>query len=729
MRKPITILASLLMFAGLAKAQNIHNCGTTLHQQELRAQNPALYDAAAQAFEQKLAEVQQSMALGKKADKIIIPVVFHVFYDETNAGNLSDAQINGIMTSLNKYFNADPSLVSNVRDIFKPIVANTNIEFRLAKRDPNGNCTNGIVRVQTSLATRATNDIKKISTWDTKKYLNIWTAVKVYSNGREVGGFAQLPHSGLVSNDGLLVVASQALADNTVAHEIGHSFGLLHPFEGSATDSCGSVGDNVDDTPKTYFLYAEGSLNTGRPVVCNDTTFNTCANEDPDYPDQQENIMDYFSGAPGCIVPVGVMFTLGQEARMRAALATYRANLYTAANLAATGVEPELPNNCAPIPAFSIKAAATNNHTFERTACVGTAINFMDLTYNGTATSWKWDFGAGANPQTSTDKNPTNIVYSTPGEKTITITVSNANGETTRQFEKALVVLNPQPLNLMINAPDYPNAQEGWTLTSEDNVQWVREDRGVFEGNYSIKLPGSNFNMFGKEYTIVSPSFDLSNAAAPYFQFRYAFARNAYGSSADATTDAMRVEASTNCGLHWSSLRSISGAGINTIPENINNPSGPKVTSIPATVSFVPTNEEQWTLINIANISSIKQPNVRFRITFASAGGNNLFIDDIRIGQKTGVEELTAKDINLNVYPNPFSSSTKIVYDLPKSDNVLVEVYDVVGRKVTTLVNEKQTEGLQEVVFDKAKSNAGTGLYFIKINVGSSTITEKVMVH
>ena len=73
----------------------------------------------------------------------IIPVVFHVIH-ENGPENISDAQILDQIRILNRdYSNPDTNIIT---DSFRSIVADCDIEFRLATKDPQGNCTKGIVQ-------------------------------------------------------------------------------------------------------------------------------------------------------------------------------------------------------------------------------------------------------------------------------------------------------------------------------------------------------------------------------------------------------------------------------------------------------------------------------------------------------------------------------------------------------------------------------------------------------
>jgi hypothetical protein len=76
-------------------------------------------------------------------------------------------------------------------------------------------------------------------------------------------------------------------------------------------------------------------------------------------------------------------------------------------------------------------------------------------------------------------------------------------------------------------------------------------------------------------------------------------------------------------------------------------------------------------------------------------------------------------------YPNPFNPATKINYTIEKPGQVTLKVYDLLGRLVTTLVNEQQNSGLHTISFDG--SNLTSGIYFYQINSGSFNSTKKMI--
>ena len=74
-------------------------------------------------------------------------------------------------------------------------------------------------------------------------------------------------------------------------------------------------------------------------------------------------------------------------------------------------------------------------------------------------------------------------------------------------------------------------------------------------------------------------------------------------------------------------------------------------------------------------------------------------------------------------YPNPFNPSTIIVYRLAANSNVVLKVFDVLGRQVRTLVSERQRAGSHSVRFDG--SGLPSGVYFYSLETGSSRETKK----
>ena len=88
-----------------------------------------------------------------------------------------------------------------------------------------------------------------------------------------------------------------------------------------------------------------------------------------------------------------------------------------------------------------------------------------------------------------------------------------------------------------------------------------------------------------------------------------------------------------------------------------------------------------------------------------------------------------AFDLKQN-YPNPFNPTTQIKYDLPESANVTINIYDVLGRNISTLVNGLQNAGYHSLRWD-AKNNIGesvsAGMYIYTIQAGEYRATKKMV--
>ena len=81
-------------------------------------------------------------------------------------------------------------------------------------------------------------------------------------------------------------------------------------------------------------------------------------------------------------------------------------------------------------------------------------------------------------------------------------------------------------------------------------------------------------------------------------------------------------------------------------------------------------------------------------------------------------------NLELN-YPNPFNPSTKIKYQIADASFVNLQVYDVLGKEVATLINKEMQAGSYEVEFDA--SNLPSGIYYYTLNTGSYTKTKKMI--
>jgi hypothetical protein len=96
----------------------------------------------------------------------------------------------------------------------------------------------------------------------------------------------------------------------------------------------------------------------------------------------------------------------------------------------------------------------------------------------------------------------------------------------------------------------------------------------------------------------------------------------------------------------------------------------------------------------------------------------------MRSATMTGSAELPS-DYSLAAYPNPFNPSTTISFALPEAEVVRIAVFDVAGRWIQTLVNEKRGAGKHTVSFDAR--DLPSGVYFARMESGPFTMTKKML--
>lgn len=685
-------LSLLLGGTATVQAQEIHKqCGTDILWDKHAEQNPELL---------KVRETANELALYsgplRKADDTtvkIIPVVFHVLHTY-GAENISKEQIEEQILTLNEAFRKKNRDTINISPLFKDLAADARVEFRLAKKDPNGNCTDGILRIYTTQTTNAWDNVKSISRWDNKKYLNIWVVKSINSQGVSNGiiaGFAQFPWeaSSAASTDGIVVdYRYVGRGKNTLVHEAGHYFGLFHTFQdGCSGSNCLYSGDRICDTPPV--LKANFGCNKG---------INTCATDNPNLPDMIENYMDY--------TDCTYMFTKGQKERMDNMFVNYRSQLISASNAVATGVDGTFnADYCKPKADFY-------NTTY--VICEGDSIRFFDNSYNSTVTNYEWTF-AGGYPQTETAKNPA-IKYSQSGTYTATLKVSNPAGTdvTSKQVTiKVLPSISDFKSPVTEGFETINLANNGWTVNSDaKGIQWKKTTSAAYNGSNSLYI--NNFSGTANTlYYFTIPPVDLSTAKEPKMKFRLAYVQES-----STTSEFLRVYVSMDCGKTFLRVYNKGGRFLATNPAYF-------------TTSYVPAPGD-WREETI-DLTSIKSAtNAIFKFELTSEGGNNLYIDDLNIGGTavTSVNEPNNSDkTTFDVYPNPAKESFTLQIESPKAEKGQLSVFDMSGRELYFIPQFNINSGSQKVILQRRDLNINSaGMYYIKLSAGSSTLMKKVVI-
>lgn len=614
----------------------------------------------------------------------IIPVVVHVIH---NGGveNISDAQIQSQIDVLNEDFRKIAGTNGDGNGV------DTEIEFCLAKLDPTGHCTNGIVRVQSTLTNHLTYQrsmLKQLSYWDNTRYLNMYV-VKTINGGSGIAGYSSFP-GGPPDEDGIVVrynyfgrTGTIAAGSNgrTTTHEISHWFGLYHTFNnGCGTDTC-TDGDYVCDTPPAE------NPNYGCPNV------NSCSNDFPDVNDQTENYCDYSDDA------CKSMFTGGQKARMDATLSTFRTLIWDAANIIATGCDSNFVSNPSCPPKANFVALTT-------TICTGGSVIFNSNSLNN-PTSLNWTFQGGT-PASSTAANPT-VVYNSVGVYDVTLIVTNANGSDTLNILAYINVSIPVAGSPNTWGDNFENANfptNGLTIDNPDNgITWERTTDASREGIASARIQNLINTNYGQSDALLIPRLDFTAFTTPIkMAFRWAYARS------DANySDELIVLVSSDCGNTWTQKFYRTGNGLVTGPTQ-------------ATL-FVP-DTTQWKLASIDLTTYSTSDHVDIKIVNVTDGGNALYVDSLKVGEldfstlPSSVNEIEAAE-NLLLFPNPVEQKLTIEFITGNQSLDQIRITNLLGEQILFLQNVNQP------AYSINTSNFESGLYLVYVTAAGKYYQQK----
>ncbi|MBO7651924.1 MAG: T9SS type A sorting domain-containing protein [Bacteroidales bacterium] len=620
----------------------------------------------------------------------VIPVVFHVLH-EYGYENISYEAIQAAIEQMNKDYRKMRDDTASIKEEFKPIAADTKIEFRLARKDPDGNCTMGVTRTYSMLTNSGDEQAKEVGgMWDNTKYLNVWTVKSMSESG--VAGYSYYPGTAPDGGDGIILLYDYI--GRALTHEAGHYLNLPHPWGGTnepgQADNC-DIDDGIDDTPNTVG-HTSCNLNS---VTCGSL-------------DNVQNFMDYSY----CYR----MFTNGQAAVMRATLNSSvagRNNLCSAQNRVATGTDDDyIEEECTPIVDFVQS---------KKMVCAGATVSYNDLTYNTTSVGYRlWTF-EGGEPATSGEENPS-VVYNEGGRYSTELYVENSADGVSLNKEGNLMVYDKLegyelPYTEQFETSTFPlisgnsandfyvenynpdiNDNEGWWVPK--NESWTQVDVGYTGKSVRIR----NSRVGTKKNKLYLPNIVIENDSVP---LEVSFKVAAAGKSSDSYTDILYFYYSNSCGDTLRMGHSFSGSRMITSYENF-------------PMRFVPSQDE-WTEHSFTiPASSLKGKNFRLVIMAENRFGNTIYIDDLTYSQNAPTN-IGTETVTMSAYPNPFYDNLMLDVD-DMNGEYTVEAYDMMGRM---LFSGRFAE--QHVDLGNAFANEVDGVYFLKVYSGEDCRTIKVV--
>ena len=713
-------------FIGVSSISAQNWCGTVDHQQSLIENQPkkaALLQEKMEQFNRLQRENSQKGI--KNNDDHIVPVVFHVIH-EGGSENISFAQIEDQMRILNEDFARLNPDTTNTPAIFAQNSGDTNIEFRLAKIDPDGNCTQGVTRTYSNLTNGARNNVKELIQWDPTRYMNVWV-VKTIENfsddGNIVLGFAQFPNdlNSDPETDGIVlrhnycgsIESASSNYGRTLTHEAGHWLNLVHIW---GDQDCGD--DNVDDTPTGQ------EPNYG--VCTNDFPYHvgvcSASNGQTITQSSGEMFMNYMDYSDDFCMN---MFSLGQGSRMRSAISQYRNLLTSESNLIATGTNDDhVMVECEPITEFEADFAF---------GCKGDGIEFESNTYNtslSSITGYQWTFEGGS-PSSSTNENPS-VTYMQPGTYDVTLTVTNSAGSNTLTKSNYITISS---LNAEMTGPYFQNFESeafptfenspaaSWSISGNITDSWERATNAsspnlspIDNGNNSasFRVRSLEFIDAGETHTLMTPGIDLSDLDAPvraYFDL-------AYAKRSGNTSDILEVHVSDDCGRTWSKRWD---RECNDDTDDLSTNGGGNVV-FPYTPSSAHWEQQNVNINNYAGRS-----NVSLKFVFSGSGGNWLYIDNFVVCETSQLSLNKYSFSDLNIFPNPSKGDATIEFSLYKDSEIEIALSNLYGAVLAQERMDLKAE-LNSIQLKDLYSSLKAGVYFIKITQDGVSATKKVVI-
>ncbi|MDI1356231.1 MAG: T9SS type A sorting domain-containing protein [bacterium] len=259
----------------------------------------------------------------------------------------------------------------------------------------------------------------------------------------------------------------------------------------------------------------------------------------------------------------------------------------------------------------------------------------------------------------------------------------------------------------------------GWALSNADQggATW---NRNTLTGGYfqlpmmSAKYDFYSNSVVGDMDDFYLPPMDLSGTAAPDMTFDYAYCQRT-----TASNDKLDVLVSDNCGNTWTSVWSKSGAALATSAQSpLSN-----APYLPNTSDF---GDWQTALVNL---SGYNKNNLLVKFQTTSDNGNNLYLDNVNLSQKSplpnGISKNSNSAFNLNIYPNPANGTANLNITVATAGDSKVTVINTLGQIVFEK-NSTLTAGSNAIAVDVKEF--ANGVYYVVVDTNTGSLTKKLTV-
>lgn len=581
-------------------------------------------------FEGWLRKLREVKAHKPNNDVLTIPVVFHIIHGGEPVGegrNLSVERIEQQMATLNADFRRTNTDASSTPIEFLSVATDVEIEFVLAKQDPNGLPTNGITRTQGRQENYGFPEdevLKSESYWPAEDYMNVYVA--------DLSGFlgwASFPFSNLA---GITEINNDRLTDGvaldysyvglnpdagefpslgrTGTHEVGHFLGLKHLW-----GDC-SVDDFCSDTPAS---------NTSYQNECPSGVVSSCGSSD-----MYSNYLNYTDDS--CMN----LFTACQRERMRTVLTNSirRKSLLTS---------PALQE---PIEA-SVNLGIQNILAPTSGICDASITPSVELRNFGTNPISEiqvqlWVAGTLVDTQSrslmlASDEQV--IVTFTPFtlsenmDQTLEFRIVSVNGGTDDDTSNDVrnILVAPAQRETIPYSLNFESSVDLITRTEISESSLWQVETAPFNSidNEALRLNFyNNPENIGEFHHLLLPNLDYSNLNSAELSFNYAYS----GVEGLNSKDGLILAASTDCGSSFDRiLFSRYGENLVTTERSISG-------------AFVPSGPGDWREVSINITSLLEFSDLRFAFIGQNGAVNHIYVDDIRVE----ATELQAFDLGIS---------------------------------------------------------------------------------
>lgn len=256
----------------------------------------------------------------------------------------------------------------------------------------------------------------------------------------------------------------------------------------------------------------------------------------------------------------------------------------------------------------------------------------------------------------------------------------------------------------------FSNSSSGWAVgdegimfsTHNGGSDWELQGSGTFADLYAVNIESLQNGMsVGSDGTILKYIKDLNSAVLPV-----------------ELTGFNVISKGSNIELNWLTATEVNNKGFEIER---------KTDSIWKTIGFVSgkgttTNQSKYCFTDdLKNVSY--DGSITYRLKQVDYNGTYKYSKEVSV-------EVNSSPVSYSLmqnYPNPFNPATFIKYSVKENTHVILNVFDVLGREVSTLLDEEKPAGTYTINFDAAKAGLSSGTYFYTLKAGNFVQTKKML--